>query len=194
MPHKFNVEDVEILESSERLKFLNPDNILDKVGLSREMIFADLGCGTGYFTISASQKVKKVYALDVQQGMLDILRGKIEKQKISNIQSILSEESHIPLPDNSVDILLMGNVFHELEDKDSVINEVKRILTGAGKMVIVDWLKIEMDFGPPFDERLTAEEVISICENKSFKVLEKSDAGPYNYLLIFGKKGEISRR
>ncbi len=194
MPHKFNVEDVEILESSERLKFLNPDNILDKVGLSREMIFADLGCGTGYFTIPASKRVKKVYALDVQQGMLDILRSKIEKQKISNIESILSEKSHIPLPDNLVNVLLMGNVFHELEARDSIINEVKRILSGGGKMVIVDWLKIEMDFGPPVDERLTAEEVSSICENNGFKVLEKSDAGPYNYLLIFGEKGEISRR
>ena len=194
MPHKFDVKDVEILESSERLQFLNPDVILDKVGLRREMIIADLGCGTGYFTIPASKSVKKVYALDVQQGMLNILSDKIEKQKISNIQAILSEESHIPLPDNSVDVLLMGNVFHELEDRDSILNEVKRILSAEGKLVIVDWLKIEMDFGPPFEERLTAEEVISICEHNGFEVCEQSDAGLYNYLLIFGQKREITRR
>ncbi len=185
MPHKFDVRDIEILESSERLQFLNTNTILDKVGLSGEMILADLGCGTGYFTIPASQRVNKVYALDVQQRMLDILRNKIEKQKISNIQAILSEESHIPLPDNSVDVLLMGNVFHELEDRDSILNEVKRILSGEKKLVIIDWLKIEMDFGPPVEERLTAEEVISVCEDKGFKVQEQSDAGPYNYLLIF---------
>jgi ubiquinone/menaquinone biosynthesis C-methylase UbiE len=194
MPHKFDVKDVEILESPDRLQFLNPDAILGKVGLRREMIIADLGCGTGYFTIPASQRVKKVYALDVQQGMLNILRNKIKSQKISNIQVILSEESHIPLPDNSVDVLLMGNVFHELEDRDSILNEVKRILSGEEKLVIVDWLKIEMDFGPPVEERLTAEEVISICEHNGFEVLEQSDAGPYNYLLILGKKREISHR
>lgn len=187
MAHKFDVRDAEILESPERLQFLNPDHILDKVGLSREMIFADLGCGTGYFTIPASHRVKKVYALDVQHGMLDILHDKIEKQKIRNIQVILSEESHIPLPENSVDALFMGNVFHELEDRDSILNEVKRILSNEGKLVIVDWLKIEMDFGPPIEERLTAEKVISICEDNGFEVLEQSDAGPYNYLLIFGK-------
>lgn len=187
MPHKFDVRDVEILESPERLQFLNPDVILDKVGLGREMILADLGCGTGYFTIPASRRVKKVFALDIQQGMLDILRDKIEKQNISNIEAILSEEARIPLPDSSVDILLMGNVFHELEDRDSILKEAKRILSGNGKLAIVDWKKIEMDFGPPVEERLTAEEVISICGDNGFEVLEQSDAGLYNYLLIFGK-------
>lgn len=187
MPHKFDIENVEVLESPERLQFLNPDVILDKAGLRNEMVLADLGCGTGYFTIPASRRVKKVYALDVQQGMLDILRGKIEKQKISNIEAILSEESHIPLPDSSVDVLLMGNVFHELEDRNAILTEVKRILSSNGKLVIVDWLKIEMDFGPPVEERLTAENMISICEDNGFDVLEQSDAGPYNYLLIFGK-------
>ncbi len=187
MPHKFDVKDVEVLESPERLQFLNPDVILDKVGLRKEMVLADLGCGTGYFTIPASRRVKKVFALDVQQGMLNILRDKIEEQQISNIEAILSEEARIPLPDSSVDVLLMGNVFHELEDRNAILNEVKRILSIKGKLVIVDWLKIEMDFGPPVEERLTADEVVSICEDNGFEVLEQSDAGPYNYLLIFGK-------
>lgn len=187
MAHKFDVKSAEVLDSAERVLFLNPDSILDKAGLNRQMVLADLGCGTGYFTIPASQKVKKVYALDVQQGMLDILRDKIEKQKISNIQAILSEESHIPLPDNSADVLLMVNVFHELEDRDSILNEVKRILPGNGKLVIVDWKKMEMDFGPPIEERLTAEDVISICKDNGFEVREQSNAGPYNYLLIFRK-------
>ncbi len=187
MPHKFDVKNVEILESPERLQFLNLDAILDKVGLSKNMILADLGCGTGYFTIPASSRVKKVFALDVQQGMLDILRDKIEKQTIGNIEAILSEESHIPLPDSSVNALLMGNVFHELEDINAILNEVKRILSSNGKLVIVDWKKIEMEFGPPVEERLTAEEVISICKDNGFDILEQSDAGLYNYLLVFGK-------
>lgn len=194
MPHKFDVANVEILESPERLQFLNPDVILDKVGLGKEMVLADLGCGTGYFTIPASRRVKKVYALDVQQGMLDILRENIQKQKIGNMEAILSEEAHIPLPDSSVDVLLMGNVFHELEDRNSILKEVKRILSGEGKLVIVDWKKVEMDFGPPIEERLTAEEVISICKDNGFEALEQSDAGLYNYLLIFGKTESMPER
>jgi ubiquinone/menaquinone biosynthesis C-methylase UbiE len=189
MPHKFDVNNAEILDSSERFQFLNPGIILDKVGLGREMVLADLGCGTGYFTIPASQRVKKVFAIDVQKGMLDIVSKKIKKEKITNIEAILSEEASIPLPDNSVDVLLMANVFHELEDRSLILKEGKRILSENGILVIVDWKKMEMDFGPPVEERLTAEEVISICRDNGFEVREQSDGGPYNYVLIFGKPG-----
>lgn len=186
MPHKFDVKNAEILDSLERIQFLNPDGILDKAGLSKEMVLADIGCGTGYFTIPASRRVKKVFAIDVQKEMLDILGEKINKQKLTNIEAILSEEASIPLPDNSVDVLLMANVFHELEDRSSILKEGKRILSGNGILVIVDWKKMEMDFGPPVEERLTPEEVISICKDNGFEVREQSDAGPYHYLLIFG--------
>lgn len=189
MPHKFDVKNAEILDNPERIQFLNPDGIMDKVGLGREIVLADLGCGTGYFTIPASRRVKKVFAIDVQKGMLDILGEKIKKQKLTNVEAILSEEASLPLPDNSVDVLLMVNVFHELEDRGSILKEGKRILSGNGKLVIVDWKKMEMEFGPPVVERLTAEEVISICRDNGFEVREQSDAGPYNYLLIFGKAG-----
>ncbi|MBU4373902.1 MAG: class I SAM-dependent methyltransferase [Euryarchaeota archaeon] len=111
----------------------------------------------------------------------------IKKQKITNIEAILSEEASIPLPDNSVDVLLMVNVFHELEDRNSILKEGKLILSGNGILVIVDWKKMKMDFGPPIEERLSAEEVTSICKDNGFEVREQSDGGPYNYLLIFGK-------
>ncbi len=189
MPHKFDVQNAGILDSPDRIQFLNPESILDKVGPGREMVLADIGCGTGYFTIPASRRVKKVFAIDVQKGMLDILGEKIKKQKLTNIEAILSEEASIPLSDNSVDVLLMANVFHELEDRSSILKEGKRILSGNGILVIVDWKKMEMEFGPPVEERLTPEEVISICEDNGFEVRKQFDAGPYNYLLIFGKSG-----
>ncbi len=187
MSHKFDVKRAEILDSPDRKQFLNPDSILDWISLDREMILADLGCGTGFFTIPASLRVKKVYALDVQQGMLDILQDKIKKQKIANIETILSEESSIPLPDGSVDVLLMANVFHELEDRSAILEEGKRILSSRGKLAIIDWKKIEMDFGPPVEERLAEEEVISVCKGSGFEFAERSDAGPYNYLLVFNR-------
>ena len=81
----------------------------------------------------------------------------------------------------------MVNVFHELEDRSSLLKEVKRVLTMNGRLAIIDWKKIEMDLGPPFEERLTEEEVIEINYANGFTILERSNAGPYNYLLVFGK-------
>ncbi|VVB93417.1 putative cobalt-precorrin-6B C(15)-methyltransferase (decarboxylating) [uncultured archaeon] len=185
MAHKFDVRKAELLDSPDRLQILNPDTILDKLGLNRETMFADLGCGTGYFSLPAALRVSKVYALDVQEKMLEILQNKIKKEKIKNIDIILSRESSIPLPDNSIDILFMANVFHELQDKKSILSEAKRILSSGGKLTIIDWKKMEMDFGPPLGERLTEDEVVSACKNNGFEILEKAEAGPYNYILIF---------
>ncbi len=194
MAHKFDVKRAGILDNQDRKQFLNPDIILDRIGLDREMVLADLGCGTGFFTIPASLRVEKVYALDVQREMLDILQDKIKKQKITNIETILSEESSIPLPDDSVDILLMANIFHELEDRGAILKEGKRILSCCGKLAIIDWKKIEMDFGPPLEIRLAEEEVISACGDSGFEIQKRLDAGPYNYLLVFGAAEDMPRK
>lgn len=187
MAHKFDAEKAEILESADRRKFLNPDSILEKAGIDSDTVFADLGCGSGYFTIPVSMIVKKVYAIDVQEKMLDILRKKTMKEKIGNIITVHSKESSIPLSDNLVDVLFMANVFHELDDRGSILSEVKRILRSMGRLIIIDWKKMEIDFGPPLEERLTANEVISICEDEGFRILERLDAGMYNYMLVFGR-------
>jgi ubiquinone/menaquinone biosynthesis C-methylase UbiE len=187
MAHKFDVRSAGILDSPDRKRFLNPDNIFDEIGLGRETVLADLGCGTGYFAIPASFRIKKVFALDIRQEMLEILRDKIKKEKISNIEPVLSHESSIPLPDNSIDVLFMANVFHEIEDRESILKEGKRILKSNGRLTIIDWKKVEMDFGPPVEERLDEDDVISICKNNDFDLSEQKHAGPYNYLLIFHK-------
>ena len=187
MAHKFDAKKAEILDGAERRKFLNPDSILKKAGLSRDTIFADLGCGSGYFTIPASLIVKKVYAIDVQEEMLDIVRKKIRVEKLTNIEILLSNESSIPLPDNSVDVLFMANVFHELDDRGGILKEVKRILSVRGRMIIIDWKKIEMEMGPPIEERLSEDEVVSICEEGGFRIQDCLDAGANNYMLVFGK-------
>ncbi len=63
----------------------------------------------------------------------------------------------------------MANVFHELEDKSSILKEGKRILSSGGRLIIVDWKKMDMDIGPPIEERFTPREVISICKKKGFQ-------------------------
>jgi ubiquinone/menaquinone biosynthesis C-methylase UbiE len=187
MVHKFDPKKAGILDDPERVKILEPASILEKLELTGEMVLVDLGCGTGFFSIPASRRVKKVFALDIAQEMLEILRDKIKKEKITNIEVLLSGESSIPLLDKSVDIILMANVFHELEDRFTLLKEVKRVLKMNGRLMIIDWNKMEMDFGPPLQERLDEKEVIDTCYGNGFTFLERSHIGPYNYLLKFGR-------
>jgi cyclopropane fatty-acyl-phospholipid synthase-like methyltransferase len=86
MVHKFDAKKAGILDDPERVKILDPDRTLDKLELTGEVVLVDLGCGTGFFSIPAARRVKKVFALDIAQEMLDILREKIKKEKITNIE------------------------------------------------------------------------------------------------------------
>jgi ubiquinone/menaquinone biosynthesis C-methylase UbiE len=187
MPHKFDVSRAEILEDEER--FLLPQaEILKRIGVREGVTFADIGCGTGYFTIPASELVGergRVYAIDIQEEMLELLKRKIAH--IGNIVAIKSEEDAIPLPEESVDVAFMGDVLHELEG-EGTLREVYRILRRGGVLGVVDWKKEKMEIGPPTEDRLSVEEAKEKIERAGFRVRESFEIPPYHYCLVANKE------
>lgn len=185
MPHKFDVSRVAVLEDEGRKGFLPAVEILERIGVKEGLIFADIGCGTGYFSIPASELVGRgrVYAIDVQAGMLALLR---KKAKNKNIIIVKSTESKIPLPKETADIAFMGDVLHELEGLGTLM-EAHRILVGRGILAIVDWKKEDMEVGPPLAERLTLEEAEKRVEKAGFRVKESFEVPPYHYGMLARK-------
>ena len=112
------------MEAEDRKIWQNPEEILGAIELDRNYVAADLGCGSGFFTIPLSRKVKKVYGIDVQKEMLEFLEKKITRQKIGNIKLLLSGEDEIPLENKSVDLLISANTLHEFRDKEKMIREI----------------------------------------------------------------------
>ena len=103
---------IAVLESEDRKTWQNSNKILGAVELQLNWVAADPGCGSGYFTVPLSFKVKKVYAIDVQKEMLSFLEDKIKRLKIRNIELLLSESNEIPLEDECVDFLMSVNTLH----------------------------------------------------------------------------------
>lgn len=182
--HIFDPKNIEVLESEERKTWQNPDEILAQLDLKPDYVVADLGCGSGYFSVPISRKVKKVYGIDVQQEMLDYLEQKVRKQNISNIKTVLSHGNNIPLEDESVDLLLTVNTLHEFHDKEKTAKEIQRVIKHNGKAVIVDFVKKETTRGPPVKIRVSQQQAIELFEKEGLKFL-KSHSLPYHYLLIF---------
>lgn len=115
MLHKFDVARVAVLEDEGRKEFLPAEEILRRIGVKEGIKLADIGCGTGYFSIPVAGLVGKerVFAIDVQGEMLELLRKKTKNME--NIIIVKSTEDRIPLPEESVVIAFMGGVLHELE-------------------------------------------------------------------------------
>lgn len=184
--HFFNPKHIEILESKDRRTWQNPEEIIQFLKLKPSDVVADLGCGSGYFTVPLSYKTKKVYGIDVQKEMLDYLEQRIKNQKILNIQTLLSKENEIPLQNEILDVLLTVNTLHEFRDKDRIINEMRRVIKPDGKIAIIDFKKRDTGFGPPVSIRLSKEQVIHLFKKQCLTVLVSYNL-LYHYLIVFGK-------
>ena len=147
-----------------------------------------MGCGTGYFTIPIARKVKKVYGIDIQTEMLTFLEEKIQKQKIANIETVLSKENEIPLPKESIDLLLTVNTLHEFRDKETVMAEIWRVLRTDGRAVVVDFRKEDTGFGPPVSVRISKEQAKHLFKKSGLTALISHDL-KFHYLIVFGKTG-----
>lgn len=184
--HVFDPKRIAALESEERRTWQNPTKILELLELKPSYVVADLGCGTGYFTIPLADKVKKVYGIDIQKEMLTFLEQKIRQQKILNIETLLSKEDEIPLQTESVDLLLSVNTLHEFRDKEAIIGEMRRVLRADGKAVIIDFKKAETGFGPPVAIRFSKGQAKRLFKKNGLTALKMHEL-KYHYLIVFGK-------
>lgn len=181
--HKFDAAHRAYLDSDERRSYLEPDAILGAFGVGPGCILADVGAGTGFFSIPASKRVGpsgRVYALDVQTPMLDDLREKVTTEGLTNIRILQSQEDRIPLPQASVDVAFLACVLHEL-DGPGTLRECGRILKPTGCLAIVDWKKIEQDIGPPFKHRLDEGQARAFLKRSGFAPIRTFDAGRNHY-------------
>ncbi len=125
-----------VMAATFRLRdFLLPrKNILKEVGIKRGFHVLDYGCGPGSYTKAAAELVGgsgKVYALDIHPLAIQIVRDIVSKNKLTNVETILSD-CKTWLPDNSVDVVLLYDTFHDLGDPNGVIQELHRVLKSGG--------------------------------------------------------------
>ena len=185
--HLFDPKNIQRLESEERKTQQDPQKIIKLFSLDASDIVADLGCGTGYFTIPISSIVNKVYGSDIQQEMLDYLTQKIQKQNITNIELLLSKDvNQIPLQSESVTALLSVMTLHEFQDKNQMIKEIYRVLKPGGKAMVIDFKKEATVPGPPVSIRVSQQQAIDLFTKEKMNLGDSQDLKSH-YLLVFQK-------
>ncbi|TLS38753.1 class I SAM-dependent methyltransferase [Pseudalkalibacillus caeni] len=182
--HRFNPEKAEKLHSPERTKLLPPDQILSMLELGPSDHVADLGAGSGFFTLPIAKQVTTVYAVDIEPKMLDVLKGRAEEAEVDNVEFVISDLENVQLDDNSVDKAINAFVAHEIPDLPKALNELKRILKPTGQALLLDWAPVEHpEAGPPAHERIPVEKLQNIVEENGFQTEERS-INPNYYILV----------
>ena len=172
-------------------EFLDPTQVLRSLPLKEDMVAVDFGSGSGGWVLPLSQILEegKVYAIDVLEEPLSVLKGRMRSEGILNIETIQSDVEKpkgSTLPSESVDLVLMTNLLFQVDDKKAVFEEAKRILKREGKILVVDWEK-EAPLGPT-EKRVDPKEIQQIAKGLGFRLEKEFKAGAYHWALIFSKK------
>lgn len=178
---------ISVLEDPKRDEWQKPEAVIQALKIQPGHYVADIGAGSGYFTrhiVRAVGETGAVFALDVEEGMIEHLQQWLRKENITNVNA-MKVPAHDPLLiDGSLDLVFICDVYHHIEDRDVYMRKVRKALKPNGRVAIVDFYKKETPVGPPMAMRLSEETVQKELEAAGLTVIEKLAVLPYQYILI----------
>lgn len=172
------------LDEATRRSWYNPDAILKE--LQAGMVFVDVGCGDGFFSILAAKKVGdsgKVYAVDIDASAIEKVKQKAKVEGLNNINARAGKAEDTVFCKSCADFIFYSMDLHDFSDSVKVLQNAKQMIKPNGQLLDLDWKKIEMPFGPPVSIRFSEEKASGLIESAGFTVTDVRDAGRYHYLI-----------
>jgi ubiquinone/menaquinone biosynthesis C-methylase UbiE len=180
-----------VFDDPARDAWQKPEALVAALGVRPGMVVADLGAGTGYFERRLSAAVGPegtVFAVDVEPGMVAHLRARAEREGTDNVVPVLASATNPRLPAGAVDLIVIVDTFHHLDDRLRYLGRLKRALRPGGRVAIVDWRKRPEPVGPPPAHKLPRRQVVAEMEAAGYALIEEPDVLPYQYFLIFAPR------
>ena len=166
-----------------------PDQVITALKLSPDASVADLGAGTGYFSLRLAKAVPggTVYAVDIEPAMLGHIAKRAAAGNITNIVTVQGAERSPNLP-KPVDLLLVVDTYHHLPDRAAYFREVQKSLTPGGRVAIVDFRKDSPE-GPPPEFRFEAQQIVEEMRDAGFAVETTHEFLPRQHFIVFRAAG-----
>jgi ubiquinone/menaquinone biosynthesis C-methylase UbiE len=170
-------------------KWHKPKINLDSIGLRSGMVFMDIGCGDGFFTIPAAQRVGekgKVYAVDINASPINRLKQNAAKKGLKNVTAKVGAAEETVFCDICADIVFFSTVLHDFRDPAEVLQNARRIIKPSGTLVDLDWKKKRTVYGPPLRIRFSEEHASSLIKQAGFAIEDVKEVGT-NYYIVTAK-------
>ena len=181
------------LERVERLDEEAPDEAIRVLKIPKGASVADIGAGTGYMTVRLAARVGptgRVYANDVQPQMLDMLRRRLERQKITNVTVIQGDVDDPKLPAGSIDLELMVDVYHELSQPQAMLRHLREALKPAGRLALVEYRKEDPTIPIRPEHKMSVREAKMELEAEGFALVTVDESLPRQHILIFAASSQ----
>jgi SAM-dependent methyltransferase len=185
-----SVEGAPWLERDERVEEEDPDRALRILKLPKGAVVADIGAGSGYMSVRMAKIVGpqgKVYANDIQPGMLDLVKKNAQKAKLTNVETILGAIDDPRLPANTFDLALMVDVYHEFSQPQKMLQKIREALKPTGRLVLLEYRGEDPRIPILPAHKMTRAQVELEVEHEGFTLATVNEDLPRQHLFIFTK-------
>ncbi|MEW6323036.1 MAG: methyltransferase domain-containing protein [Acidobacteriota bacterium] len=166
-----------------------PDRVIAALGLRADSTVADIGAGTGYFSLRLAHAVPRgtVFAVDVEPAMLEHIRTRATGAHVANIVTVLAAADSPNLP-KPVDVVLIVNTYHHLPSRPAYFRNLRSFLAPGGAVAIID-LKKNAPSGPPVEFRFEPAQIAAEMAEAGYRLAATHDFLPYQHFLVFRPEG-----
>ena len=163
-----------------------PARVIDALALRPGFVVADIGAGTGYFTVRlarAPAAPAKVYAVDIEPSMVEHVRLRATKEGLTNVVAVQATSDRASLPEPA-DVVLVVDTYHHIPNREAYFRELKQSIKPGGRLAIVDFRK-DAPEGPPKEFRFSPEQIASELGKAGFRLHASHDFLPRQIFMVF---------
>lgn len=177
----------QVFDDPERDAWQKPREVIAALGLQPGMAVADLGAGTGYFSrhlFEAVGDTGAVFAVDTEPNLVAHLRKRAEKEH-TGVIPVLASFDNPRLPAARLDLVLVVDTYHHINDRLTYFRNLQRALTPGGRVAIIDWHKRALPVGPPVEHKLARAQVLEEMNAAGYDLAQEVSILPYQYFVVF---------
>ncbi len=190
MHHRFEGAEqwAKVFDDPARNRWQKPEKVVRFLRIEPGQSVADIGAGTGYFTVPLAKAVGtggRVFAVDIEPSMVDYLVKRAAKAGLAQVTPVLGEPADPKLPDGGVDLVFLCDTWHHIDGRDEYLVRLARALRAGGRIAVVDFQEGDLPVGPPAGHKLSREAVIREFASSGWPLAEEYRKLPYQYVLVF---------
>lgn len=176
----------EKFDDPKRDEWQKPDEVIAALKLKDDAVVADIGAGTGYFTIRLAKKFPgaKIIAVDVEPDMVTYLNKRAKDNGCQNVETVLAPVDGAPTLTIPADLLLVVDTYHHLGERSKYFSHLGKQLKPGGRLAIIDF-KLDSPEGPPVEHRIQPEQIKTELAEAGFEETQAIDLLPNQFFLVF---------
>jgi SAM-dependent methyltransferase len=174
-----------VFDDPERDVWQKPHDVIQALALKPDAIIADIGSGTGYFSVRFANMTPKgrVYGVDTEPDMVKYLAERAKREGLNNVTAVAGAPNDPRLPEKA-DLIILVDVYHHVEDRERYFRNLQKSLKPGGRVAVIDF-RMDSPVGPPQRARIAPERVKDELKRAGYALAQEHEFLPNQYFLVF---------